>query len=75
MEDYAAIFGKAAPVAVAPTPAPAPIAANPAGWTCGTKTTCGQMASCEEAKFHLTQCGVKSLDRDGDGIPCAALCR
>ncbi|MCC8988433.1 MAG: excalibur calcium-binding domain-containing protein [Candidatus Contendobacter sp.] len=33
------------------------------------------MQSCEEAKFYLTACGVKRLDGDGDGIPCAALCR
>jgi hypothetical protein len=31
------------------------------------------MASCEEAKFYLTVCGVKRLD--GDGVPCASLCR
>lgn len=42
-------------------------------FTCG-KRTCSQMTSCEEAKFHLTQCGVKSLDRDNDGIPCESLC-
>ena len=72
--DYAVLFGKPAPVATAPAPA-APVAANPSGWTCGIKTTCGQMASCDEAKFHLTQCGLKGLDRDGDGIPCASLCR
>lgn len=40
---------------------------------CG-KRTCSQMTSCEEAKFHLTQCGVKSLDRDNDGIPCESIC-
>jgi deoxyribonuclease-1 len=79
VEDYAAIFGKtaAAPAspATAPAPAPsAPVAANPTGWTCGAKTTCGQMSGCEEAKFYLTRCGVKSLDRDGDGVPCASLC-
>ncbi len=82
VEDYTALFGKAAPAAVEPAPAPAPAAtapsvpavANPAGWTCGTKSTCGQMASCDEAKFHLTECGVESLDRDGDGVPCASLC-
>ncbi|MDQ5908095.1 MAG: hypothetical protein QG599_186, partial [Pseudomonadota bacterium] len=28
---------------------------------------------CEEATFYLQQCGVKRLD--GDGIPCASLCR
>jgi len=72
--DYAAIFGKAAPVAAEPAHvAPAP--ANPAGWNCGTKSTCGQMTSCEEARFYLTQCGVSRLDGDGDGMPCASLCK
>lgn len=42
-------------------------------FTC-SKRTCGQMDSCEEARFHLTQCGVKSLDRDNDGIPCESIC-
>ena len=95
IEDYTALFGKAAtaptapapvvpmptapaptaPVPTTPAPAtPAPVAANPSGWTCGTKTTCGQMSSCDEAKFYLTQCGVKRLDGDGDGVPCASLC-
>ncbi|MDE3948291.1 excalibur calcium-binding domain-containing protein, partial [Glaesserella parasuis] len=35
-------------------------------FTC-SKRTCSQMNSCEEARFHLTQCGVSSLDRDKDG--------
>ncbi|MDS4059333.1 MAG: endonuclease [Candidatus Contendobacter sp.] len=66
----------AAPAPVAPSPAPtAPVTANQPGWACGAKTSCGQMTSCEEARFHLTQCGLKSLDRDGDGVPCASLCR
>ena len=73
VEDYAAIFGKAAPAVPAPA-TPAPVAANPSGWTCGTKTACGQMSRCEEAKFYLSQCGVKRLDGDGDGVPCASLC-
>jgi deoxyribonuclease-1 len=97
VEDYAAIFGKAAttpaapapvvptatvpaaPVPAAPVPATpavtAPAIVNPSGWTCGTKKTCGEMASCEEATFYLQQCGVKRLDGDGDGVPCASLCR
>ena len=89
VEDYAVLFGKAttppaAPAPVVPTATtptapvsatPASAAANPSGWTCGAKTTCGQMTSCEEAKFYLTQCGVTRLDGDGDGIPCASLCR
>jgi len=40
---------------------------------CGKKK-CGQMRSCDEARFHLSQCGVKSLDRDKDGVPCESLC-
>ena len=87
---YAALFGKTAtaptptpvpapapaPVPAAPVPTtPAPATANPAGWACGVKTTCGQMSSCEEATFYLMQCGVKRLDGDGDGVPCASLCR
>ncbi|MEZ5574151.1 MAG: excalibur calcium-binding domain-containing protein [Candidatus Competibacteraceae bacterium] len=41
----------------------------------GAKRTCGEMASCEEARFYLDRCGVKRLDRDMDGVPCEALCR
>jgi excalibur calcium-binding domain-containing protein len=37
--------------------------------------TCGQMTSCAEARFYLTQCGVRSLDGDGNGILCEKLCR
>ncbi|WP_174520391.1 excalibur calcium-binding domain-containing protein, partial [Bergeriella denitrificans] len=27
-----------------------------------------------EAKFYLNKCGVRRLDRDGDGIPCESIC-
>lgn len=46
-----------------------------ASFQCGAKRTCGEMASCEEARFYLDRCGVKRLDRDKDGVPCEALCR
>lgn len=42
---------------------------------CGDKHRCAQMTSCEEARHYLNDCGVKSLDGDGDGVPCAQLCR
>jgi hypothetical protein len=83
VEDYAAIFGKAAPAStpqvtppvVSVPAAPAkPAAVHPDG-TCGTKTKCGQMTSCEEAKFYLNQCGIGSLDGNKDGVPCEKLCR
>ncbi|MDY2946362.1 excalibur calcium-binding domain-containing protein [Mannheimia varigena] len=41
---------------------------------CEGKRTCSQMGSCEEARFYLTQCGLQSLDRDNDGIPCESIC-
>ncbi len=46
----------------------------PSNLQCGSKRKCGQMASCEEARFYLSSCGVRSLDRDGDGVPCESLC-
>lgn len=47
--------------------------AKPAG--CGSKRHCSQMTSCAEAQFYLTQCGVNSLDRNRDGVPCEELCQ
>lgn len=45
-----------------------------AKWQCGIKTKCSEMLSCDEAKFYLTQCGIKSLDGNRDRVPCNALC-
>ncbi|MFZ1829220.1 MAG: thermonuclease family protein [Candidatus Competibacteraceae bacterium] len=42
---------------------------------CGTKRTCKEMVSCEEAQFYLKECGWSRLDKDQDGTPCEALCR
>ena len=42
---------------------------------CGAKRYCKEMSSCEEAKYYLQQCGVKTIDGDGDGVPCEKLCR
>jgi hypothetical protein len=33
------------------------------------------MSSCAEAKFQLKTCGNTSIDGDGDGTPCASLCK
>lgn len=43
-------------------------------YTCGTKRYCAQMTSCGEANFYLAHCGVKTLDSDGNGVPCENLC-
>ena len=37
---------------------------------CGTKRVCREMRSCGEALAFLRQCGVTSMDGDGDGVPC-----
>lgn len=40
------------------------------------KRTCKDMDSCADARFHLEQCGMTKLDRDGDGdgVPCESIC-
>jgi hypothetical protein len=43
--------------------------------SCGTKRYCKEMTSCDEARFYLTQCRLRRLDSDGDGVPCEALCK
>ena len=43
-------------------------------YLCGSKQHCGQIVTCDEAHYHLTRCGVKALDPDGDGLPCDNLC-
>lgn len=43
--------------------------------SCSGKRYCREVSSCEEANFYLRQCGVSSLDGDGDGRPCEVLCR
>jgi micrococcal nuclease len=63
-----------------PSPQPAAVVgpaagdAGTRGADCGNKKYCSEMISCEEAKYYLTQCGVKSLDGNGDGTPCESLC-
>jgi endonuclease YncB( thermonuclease family) len=65
-----------APLATAERKTTPPATTNPApGFTCAGKTKCGQMVSCAEARFYLTQCGASRLDRDRDGVPCEKLCR
>ena len=58
---------------------PAPVVrAEPTSRTtaeCGSKRTCKEMSSCDEAMHYLNNCGLSRLDGDGDGVPCEALCR
>lgn len=70
---------KTHPSVQANTPAPSPthtkpVSENANDATCGHKKHCSQMSSCDEAHFYLMHCGIKSLDRDQDGVPCENLC-
>jgi endonuclease YncB( thermonuclease family) len=42
--------------------------------SCGSKTYCSQMQSCDEALYYLVRCGEVLLDKNDDGIPCENLC-
>lgn len=41
---------------------------------CREEVHCGDLSSCEEARFELESCGRSDLDADDDGVPCEALC-
>ena len=62
----------AAPLAA---PAPTAVKADKSGFSCDVKKTCSQMLNCAEAKFQLKTCGNSSIDGDGDGKPCASICK
>lgn len=57
-----------------PTPSTL-VSQESSAFSCSTRKTCGAMATCEEARYHLEQCGNGRLDRDKDGVPCESLCR
>lgn len=42
---------------------------------CSKKRTCSEMESCLEARRYLTECGLRRLDGDKDGVPCESICR
>jgi len=55
---------------------PREVEPNPtSAFSCGSKRYCREMTSCDEARFHLEQCGLTRLDGDGDGVPCEGLCQ
>ncbi len=43
--------------------------------SCDNKKQCSEMSSCEEAQHYFTQCGVETLDGNGDGVPCELVVR
>jgi hypothetical protein len=59
---------------IAPEPRQTQSSVDTSAFKCGDKRTCSEMTSCEEARFHHTQCGIKRLDGTGNGIPCKSLC-
>lgn len=57
------------------THASVPAAKSSSKYSCAGKRYCRQMNNCSEARFYLTNCGVRTLDGDNDGVPCESLCR
>lgn len=57
------------------SPAPAQGTGKHIAVECGSKNSCREMLTCEEAIAFLHKCGLKEIDGDGDGIPCEKLCR
>lgn len=43
-------------------------------YSCGSKNSCREMTSCDEARFYLRDCFLLRLDDDKDGTPCESLC-
>lgn len=73
---FTAILAPAASAAESKPPDRAYAPSQESGqYRCGDKKYCKEMVSCAEARFHLTKCGRKSLDRDGDGLPCENVCK
>lgn len=65
--------------AAAPTtpdylPGPTSETSSASAPVCGAKQHCKDMATCAEAYFYMTSCGLSDLDRDADGIPCETIC-
>lgn len=52
-----------------------PQQSSPRQSSCDCSKTCGQMSSCEQAKYYFRDCGCDRLDGDNDGIPCESVCR
>lgn len=51
-----------------------PFAANAEPSCDDGKRVCKDMDNCADARYHLEQCGMSRLDRDGDGVPCESIC-
>ncbi len=64
--------GQETPALASPSSRPAadPVAPRSESFTCDGRTHCGEMRSCEEAKFFLRNCPGTQMDGDGDGVPC-----
>ena len=45
------------------------------GFTGAGKRRCREMTGCEEARFYLDTCGVRSPDGNNDGVPRETPCR
>jgi hypothetical protein len=47
-----------------------PILPEQRNFNCDGRTRCGQMTSCDEAKYFIEHCPNTEMDGDRDGVPC-----
>lgn len=71
-KQHPGIYSNTAPVGASSVPST--VSAVPLDTGCGSKKRCAEMLSCEEARRYRTQCGIKTMDGDRDGVPCEKLC-
>ncbi|MCC4617257.1 cold shock domain-containing protein [Xanthomonas campestris pv. asclepiadis] len=50
--------------------AAAPASAPTSQYSCGGRTHCSQMTSCDDATYVLQHCPNTAMDGDHDGVPC-----
>ncbi|MEQ7757485.1 cold shock domain-containing protein [Xanthomonas sp. WHRI 8391] len=51
-------------------PVATPASAPTAHYSCGGRTHCSQMTSCDDATYVLQHCPNTEMDGDHDGVPC-----
>lgn len=61
---------KPSPAASTASASPGTVPLAQSRFRCDGRTRCGQMRSCEEARYFLRHCPTVAMDGDGDGEPC-----
>lgn len=68
--EYSRRASRGPDAAFAATPAAQADRSGAPTFRCDGRTRCGQMTSCDEARYFLANCPGTEMDGDRDGIPC-----